>query len=123
MMSHVNKRCRIWDVESHKLLVWKTLENVVIVPFIASLCLIQVSVITHVMLHIWPSCEEGNTLAKEISGSAVYKHTIPNCCSASYMMTLWAILVSCDVLQFTLPAVFVAIVMKVLIYQGHIHYQ
>lgn len=94
-----------------------------IVPFIASLSLIQVSVITHVKLHIWPSCEEGVTLSKERSGSAIYKHTIPNCCSAPYMMTLWTILVSCDVLQFTLPAVFVASVKKVLIYQEHIHYQ
>jgi len=38
-------------------------------------------------------------------------------------MTLWAILVSCDVLQFSLPAVFVANVIKVFIYQEHIHYQ
>jgi hypothetical protein len=96
----------MYGVESHKLLVWKTLENFVIVPFIASLSLIEVSVVTHVMLHIWPSCEEGVTLTKEISGSAVCKHTIPSCCSASYVMTLWAILVSCDVLQFTLWLVY-----------------
>jgi hypothetical protein len=119
----------------------------VIVPLIASISLIQVSVVTdimlsvithimlsvvthimlhvvtHVMLHVWPSCEEGVILTKEIRGSAVYKRIIPNCCSAPYMMTQWEILVSCDVLRFTLPAVFVASEMKVLIYQEHIHYQ
>lgn len=96
-------------------------------PFIVSLSLMPVSVVTYVMFHVLPSCKEGVTLTEEVSGSEAYKHTIQNCCSAPlYDNTvgdvghLWC--AACThALQFTLPTVFVASVMMVFIYQEHIY--
>jgi hypothetical protein len=92
-----------------------------------ALSFIPVSVVTHVVLRILPSCERRVTLTEEVSGCEVYKHTIQNCSSAPLYDNVVDDIgqLKCakreHELQFTSLTIFVASVMEVFIYQEHIH--